>query len=195
MTHEDELERLFDLVLAEASENERAAIAAVRDHSDSFELDLDLLDDDESLSEEDERGMFEKIRAMTVPQKIKLALFGNLTARNILIRDANSKVAQFVLANNRLTENEITEFARNTNLDDSIYRGIAKNHAWTKQYSVKLSLVANPRVPIDVALSWTKHIKDKDLERLAKSKQIAQVVAAQCRKILDQRKHKESPAH
>ena len=81
----------------------------------------------------------------------------------------------------------VIEFSRNTNLDPSVFRAISQNGQWMKSPSVKLNLVANPRVPIDVSMRWLRYLQDKDLKFLARSKNIPGVVATQARKLLEQR--------
>lgn len=154
---------------------------------DNFALPRELVEDREGSAADrsEDSPLYLALREMSVPQKIKLALFGNQTARALLVRDRNKQVQQFVLQNGRITENEVTEFARNTNLSDVIYRGIAANQSWMKSYAVKVNLVSNPRVPIDISLKLVRYLHPGDLKKLAKSKGIPQVLASQCQKMID----------
>lgn len=131
------------------------------------------------------------IREMSIPQKIKLAMFGNLTARTILLRDTNKLVPFFVLENPRLTDNEVLDIAHNNQLDEGILRAVGNNLQWMKTYAVKQALVTNAKTPIDVTLKWLKFIKEKDLGRLAKSKNVPQVVSTQARKLIEKRQAKD----
>lgn len=67
-------------------------------------------------------------------------------------------------------------------------RGIGNNASWMKAYALKHAIVSNPKTPIDIALRWLKHLQDKDLGRLAKSKNISQIVATQSRKLFEKRR-------
>lgn len=136
---------------------------------------------------EETDNFYVRVKELNVPAKIKLALYGNKTARTLLIRDTNKLIPLFVLQNSRLTEEEVLEFARNTNLDEQIFRNISSNGAWLRHYPIKLALVSNPKVAVDIALKWVKHLQERDLRRLAKSKNISQVVVSQCRKLLEKR--------
>ncbi len=127
------------------------------------------------------------IKSMSVAQRIKLALFGNLAARNVLLRDTNKQIPLLVLENPRITENEISDISRNTQVDESVLRAVGNNTQWMKNYALKINLVSNPKTPIDIAMKWLKFIKDKDLQRLARSKNLSQVIATQSRKLLEQR--------
>lgn len=178
------LESINDDVLREEVRKEGSSVA-------SFQQEVLIESSEEEKKNEAQaeksQAIANSIREMSIPQRIKLALFGNLTARQLLIRDSNRVVAMFVLQNARITENEIVDIAKNTQLDDSILRAVGNNGSWMKSYATKLAVVSNPKVPIDVALKWLKFIQDKDLRRLAKSKNIPQVVASQARKLVDQR--------
>ena len=168
------------------SDMDRISIAAIIDGTDSTEIPCELIEEEEK--EVDERSVFESIREMSVPQKIKLALFGNQIARTILIRDvSNKQIPMMVLNNPRITDNEIFEITKNTNIDERVLREIGNNLSWMKPYAVKFAIVSNPKVPIDISLKWLKHIRDKDLKILSRSKNIAQTINTQSKKILETR--------
>lgn len=179
-----DLEELFKIASSRVSDPElrNQVIAANLD-----DVPKDLFTEGEEVTEERKLALATLIREMKVPQKIKLALLGGQTARGILIRDSNRMIPQYVLENPKLTENEVIDYARNTQMDEQVLRLIGNNSSWTKSYALKYALVANPKTPIDVALKWLKFLQDKDLGRLAKSKNVAQVVASQSRKILDKK--------
>ena len=171
----------------------RDQLELIRQGKDSIVLDLELtrdLDDDETLDEEQAQNLGGKIREMGVAEKIKLAMLGNSVARGILIRDTNWQVASFVLANPKITDSEINDFAKNANLDELVFRAISKNSQWMKNYSVKHGIVSNPKTPVDVSIRWLKYLKDKDLKNLGKSKGIPQVISGQCKKLLEKRSKK-----
>ena len=193
-----ELDKLFDQ-LSEAISDEqlRMEIKSVQEGTDTAELPEELTEevsDEEAmriLEEEIKKGesgnIYAQLKEMRLPQKIKLAMFGNRIVRNLLIRDTTRLIPMFVLHNPRITENEINEFAKNSNLDDTVLREIGNNATWMKNHSIKVALVSNPRVPIDVSLKWIKFLKPAELTKLSKSKNIPQVLATQCRKLAEQR--------
>ncbi len=134
-----------------------------------------------------EDSLLKQIKEMTIPQKIKLALFGNQTARTILLRDSNRIIPMFVLDNPKITDNEIVEISKNNQLDEQILRSIGNNLQWMKSYQIKFNLVCNAKTPLDISLRWLKFIKDKDLRQLARSKSVPQVIASQARKMVEQK--------
>ena len=187
-------ERLWAAVFSsEEGATCKQELELVRSGSDQVKLPEELTkessEDAAKKESKDQSDLFARIRDMSIPQKIKLAMFGNKVARGLLIRDRNKQVPLFVLQNPRLGEEEVVEFAKNTNLDELVFRAIANNTTWMKSYHIKLNLVSNPRVPIDISLRWVKYLHDGELRILAKSKNIPQVIASQCRKLLEKRKN------
>jgi hypothetical protein len=81
---------------------------------------------------DDDGDVRNSIAKMKLPEKIKAAMFGNSTARTLLIRDSNRLVQQFVLKNPRIQLREIEDFAKNPNLSEQVLRLISNNPAWTK---------------------------------------------------------------
>jgi hypothetical protein len=126
----------------------------------------------------------QEVSKMTLPQKIKAALFGNAACRAILVRDTNRMVQQFVLKNPRLQSAEVEEFAKNPNISEQVLRAIGGNQSWTKLYSTKLNLVLNPKTPSDVALKWLRYLTESDIKRIARSKNLPQVVIVAAKKRL-----------
>lgn len=185
------LDLLFQSALSQIRDPKiREQLELIRQGKDNIELDEELLAEEEELSEEDTEELEVQIRDMPIPQKIKLALLGNMTCRAILIRDTNWLVAAFVLQNPRLGESEIQEFAKNKDLDANVFRTIANNAQWMRSYAIKSAIVANPKTPPDVSMKWLKHLRDRELRKLGKSRDIPQVLATQCRKLLETRKKK-----
>lgn len=185
MTASDQdVERIFQLAVEKLGDEElRSSLKDER----VGELPAIAVADGAEANAEAEKALGTLIRDMSIPQKIKLALFGNHTARTLLLRDTNRIIPMFVLENPRLTDNEIVDISRNTQVDEGILRAVGNNLQWMKAYQVKMNLVSNPKTPIDTTLRWLKFVKDKDLGRLAKSKNIPQVVSTQAKKLLEKR--------
>lgn len=124
---------------------------------------------------------------MNIPQKIKIALFGNAICRTLLIRDPNRMIQQFVLKNPKLTLKEVEEFAKNPNCSEWVLRAIAGNQMWTKSYAVKSNLVFNPKTPLDLSLKWVRFLNATDMKRLSKSKNVSQVLSTSAKKAVSEK--------
>ena len=126
-----------------------------------------------------------QISSMGLPGKIKLALFGNSICRGLLVRDSNKLVQQFVMKNPKLQVREVEEFARNPHISDQVLRLIADSKMWMKSALVKYNLVTNPKTPQDVALKWLRYLQAHEVRRIAKSKNIPQIVTATAKKLVN----------
>lgn len=122
------------------------------------------------------------ISRASLAEKIKMALLGNAVCRGILIRDTNRLLPQFVLRNPRLQAYEIEEFVKNPQISEQVLRLIADNPVWMRAYSIKFHLVTNAKTPGDIALKWLRFLSTSDLKRLARSKNVPQLVAVTAKK-------------
>jgi hypothetical protein len=130
---------------------------------------------------EDVRTLIQKA---TLPQKIKLALLGNATCRSLLVKDSNKMIQQLVLKNPKLQPTEVEEFAKNPNLPEMVLRNIAEDSQWMRSYSLKQSIVFNPKTPQALSLKWIKFLNTSDLRRIAKSKNVPNILTVAARKKL-----------
>ena len=162
-----------------------------------FSYTQDLLEEKEYESKEEqekeEQNLYRKIQNMKVSEKIKLALVGNMQARGILIRDSNKLVATAVLKSPRITESEIESITRSRSVSEEVIRQIAHNKEWTRNYQIKLNLVNNSKTPVSDALKFLNHLRDKDLQQVARSRNIPQPVVIAARKLLQTRQEKFKP--
>jgi len=133
------------------------------------------------------RSLYAQIVTMTVAQKVKLALRGNQDARLILIRDTNKLIRRCVLHNPRLTDAEVVAIAANRSSDDESLRYIAGKREWARNYEVRRALALNPKTPLILALRFVATLVERELRMIARSKNVPEAVAAQARRLLQQR--------
>jgi len=132
--------------------------------------------------EEKEESLYKRVQKMKAAEKIKLAYSGGKEARDLLIKDSNKTVSMAVLKNPRVTEEEISRLAASKNTGDELLREISRNREWLRNYGVKLGLVTNPKTPLNVSLRLIDSIRGKDLEKIAKSKDVSNVLSTAARK-------------
>lgn len=137
------------------------------------------------------KSLYGRIQAMTVGQRIKLALKGSRDARAILVRDPNRIVQRFVLQNPRITEDEVLMICKNRNTDSDLLRIVTENREWLRSYQVKLALVQNPKTPLPVSLHFVGALMDRDVRFLAKNKNVPSAVSTRARRLLAEREHKQ----
>lgn len=127
------------------------------------------------------------VEEMSIPQKIRLALVGNKTARTLLIKDAKIIVALSVLKSPQITEAEIATFAKNKALSDRVISVIARNREWTRSTSVQMSLIKHPKTPASFTNRWVRALGNRELKELSKSRDVPGHTSRLAKNILNQR--------
>lgn len=169
----------------EMAEAERLLESIEVKEEDAADFSPDLIYDfQEQLTDEQRQNLYQKIIKMSIPQKVRLAMVGNREARNILILDHNKAVVMAVLRSPKLTENDIFTYAQQRNLSEEVYKYIARNKNWIKNYAIKLALVNNPKTPLAVALRFLDHLQERDLKNLSRSKNVSNVLAKAAAQLL-----------
>ena len=135
----------------------------------------------------DEHNIYQMIQGLSMGGKIKLALTGNKSARDLLIKDANKIIALSVLKNPRITEEEVIRLTQTKGTPEDLLRQVARSKEWVKSYHVKTGLVSNPKTPLAISVKLLDHLYDADLQKLAKSKNIPSVLASSARRKVDQK--------
>lgn len=120
--------------------------------------------------------MLQIINRMSVSERIRLALTGTHTQRAILIKDSNKIVSESVIQSPKITKDEIAMIIRNRSVAGDIIAKIAQHREWTKDYSIVLELVQNPKTPVRDALGFIKKLHIKDLKLLTQNKNANPVV-------------------
>ncbi len=118
----------------------------------------------------------QRVNRMNISERVRLAMTGNKTERLVLIKDANKMVQAAVLESPKMAVDEVLIHARNLSLPGEIIGRIAVNREWTKNYSVLLALVENPKTPVSRALSFVKQLHDRDLKLLARDRNVSPVI-------------------
>jgi hypothetical protein len=130
---------------------------------------------------------YQKVLAMSHPEKVRVALLGGKEERTILIRDPSRQISSLVLRNPKITDSEMDAFAQMRNLDGQILREMAENRNFIKRYPVIHSLVKNPKVPSPTALNLLKLLRDMDLKNIERDRNIPELIRRQAKRIRDQR--------
>lgn len=138
--------------------------------------------------EEKAKPLEQRIREMTVSQKVRMATLGTAAARSILVRDRNRIVACAVVRSPLLQEGEAATIASSRGVSEDVLRIIANNGDLVKSHVIKFNLVANPRTPIATAMRLIVHLRSDELKKLAKSKNVSGQIAKMAKQELDKKK-------
>jgi len=137
------------------------------------------------LSEDEYESLYHKILQMGVAEKIKLALLGSKEARDILVRDPNKMVAVAVIKSPKIQESEVEAISKSKSVCDEVLRHIASSKEWTKSYVIKLNLASNSKTPIPLAMKFLTHLRELDLRKIAKSKDVSAGISTQARRLAE----------
>lgn len=135
-----------------------------------------------------EERLSNRIKKLTVSEKVKFALRGNSEVRGLLSRDGNKLVALAVLENPKITEPEVEAMARSRSSMEDALREIAKKKEWVKNYQIQLALASNPKTPVGVSMKLVQGLKKRDLQHLEKNKNVPDAVRNTAKKFLRQGK-------
>jgi len=142
----------------------------------------DAADDDEETSGDQDQTAAQRIASMGFTQRLKAAVKGSREIRALLIRDPNKMIAAACLSSPKVTEQEIESIARMTNVSDDVLRIIASNRAWTKNYSVVVGLVKNPKTPVAMSMNMMQRLNDRDLSQLSLDRNVPEALRVAARK-------------
>ena len=146
----------------------------------------EIKSEDELISER--ISMVSRILRLGMKDRVKLAQKGDREARNILVRDPNRVVAQAVINNPRITEQEVEKIATMRTVPEDVLRQIAINRAWARNYSIMYKLVQNPRTPLGNSVTIMTRLQLRDLESLVKNKNVPEAIRKQVLRLSSARK-------
>lgn len=139
---------------------------------------------DEPVEEARRLTLAQRIMAMSVSQKIKLASLGNKEARGLLLRDTNKLVCVAAVGSPRITEGEILMLTLSRTVHEEVLRVIYTNRDWIKLYQVKLNLVKNPKTPLPTALRFLVHLRPNDLKDVQDNRNVPTAIRTAARNML-----------
>ena len=132
---------------------------------------------DEFDAEEQKRlTILQRVSKLNVGQRIKLGFIGSREERAILIRDTARLVQNAVLSSPKVTDAEVESFAGSKNLQENVFREIARQRRFLKLYPVVRNLVNNPKCPLDISLTLIKTLMVYDLKSLRHNKNVPDTI-------------------
>ncbi len=131
--------------------------------------------------------MSARLAAMTVTEKMQLALSGDREARAYLLRDTNKALHVYVLRNPRLGLDEVIYAAKMSTLSVDALKLIAEHREWGVNSSVCTALARNPRTPVPLVLKLLPRIPIQEIRVLAKGQGRAPIVQAARKIVLNER--------
>jgi len=124
--------------------------------------------DDEGPAPADSGPLWERLRALSPPQKILLAPKADRVTRAILLQESDPQVLFALLRNPRLSLDEVVRLAKSSFLSFQAAELILKTSAWMANLDVRLALVHNPKTPVPFALRLLPTLPDAEVRAIAK---------------------------
>jgi hypothetical protein len=132
--------------------------------------------DDFDAAEKKKLTVLQRVSKLNVGQRIKLGFLGGKEERALLIRDTARLVQNAVLSSPKLTDAEVESFAASKNLQENVFREIARQRRFLKLYPVVRNLANNPRCPLDISLTLVKTLHVFDLKSLRHNKNVPDTI-------------------
>jgi hypothetical protein len=120
----------------------------------------------------------ERLKALTVAEKIALALSCDRETRFALLRDHNKTLHVFVLRNPRLGLDEVQAAAKLASLSPDALKLIAEHREWGNNPTICTSLVRNPKLLMPLALRVLDRVPMSEVRAIAKGGARDQLVNA-----------------
>lgn len=128
-------------------------------------------------------SMISRIMGMKMKDRIQMAMKGNREARNILVRDPNRIIAQAVIQNPKLTDQEVETISKMRTVPEDVLRQIAMNKQWARSYVIIHNLALNPRTPVGNAMNIIPRLQLRDLLSMTKNKNVPDAIRKHAQRI------------
>jgi len=130
----------------------------------------------------------QQIMKLSIAKKIEWAnKKGNKEVRTILLRDPNKLVQLAVVQSPRITDGEIAKIANARTSPNEVLQHIYNNRMLVKNYTIKVNLVNNPKVPVAVAMRFLSLLRQSELKAVSKNRNVSNALQTQARKILEKK--------
>ena len=110
---------------------------------------------------------------MSISGRIRRAMLGNGAERNLLMRDTNKLVATAAIRSPMVQEQDVERISKSRTINQEVLRVIASKGDWLENHVIKVNLVSNPRTPLMYATKLVMHLRDDELKRLEKSREVS----------------------
>jgi hypothetical protein len=113
-------------------------------------------------------SLWERLRALTPPQKILLAPKADRVTRALLVQDSDPQVLFALLKNPRLSIDEVVRIAKSSFLSFQAAELILKTSPWMSNLDVRVALIQNAKTPVPFALRILPTLPDSEVRAIAK---------------------------
>jgi hypothetical protein len=179
-------EREEDASLPEAEEAEEPAAAepaAAAAEAGKAPTQAGAPEEDEGAS----KDVVNRLAALSVAQRIRVAMRGTREERLYLVRDTNRLVSTAVLKSPKTNEADAEAIANMKSVSEEVLRAVAQRREWMKKYSLMSAIVRNPRSPIDVTLALVPRLSQRDQTTLSVDRNVPEAVRVTAKRAVQRR--------
>ncbi len=180
-----EIDEVFDKFVDKKLKEKIVDIEKLKEELDTEDTEeVKTVDETPVNTIEERKSLMRLITEMTVAQKIKLAMMGNMEARSLLIKQSSRLVVEAVVRNPMLTDQEIIRYSADKNIAREVIQYIAGNRKWLRKYQIKLNIVLNPKTPLGRAMNLLETLNIKDILMISKEKGITSALKNKAAEII-----------
>lgn len=120
---------------------------------------------------------------ITLGERISLA---RMAPRNLILhlrKEVDPAVVRSLLDNSRVTEKDVVAIV-NHSKTPIVLQCVGEHHQWGQRYSVRMALLGNRSIPIQIALRILPSLPLGDVEGLARNSRTRRVVRVAARRLL-----------
>jgi len=143
--------------------------------------------------EDDRVPDYGKGRPLTLGERKSLARRPDRAMVERLLRDPHPDVIRMLLANPKLTEEDVLALASRRPCRPDVLTEIARAPRWSHRPRIRVALVLNPDTPLDIAAPVVGLLMRHELRLVATSTTVAPAVRALCNEHLERRPPGEFP--
>jgi hypothetical protein len=125
-----------------------------------------------------------RLRGLSVADQLKVARGPDANARIVLERIYGKTVWDPILRNPRVTMPEVIRISRMHSLPQPLVELVCANAAWLKSPQVRRALLANPRLPLDLAGKVLRAVPRHELRLIPQQTAYSSMVREAARRLL-----------
>jgi hypothetical protein len=107
-----------------------------------------------------------QIRGLPLAMRVKLAYGASKSLRNILLKDPSPQVAVTALVRSSISDREIEQLCQSRTVSEEILTEVSRHREWMGKYRIMLTLVKNPRTPVNISTKLMPRCVPRDLKVL-----------------------------
>ena len=126
----------------------------------------------------------QQLKELGVSDRVRLARHATRPVRTLLLRDIEKRIHLEVVKNPKITDEEIVDATKISNLSPGALRYIATQRKFTRRRDVVLNLIYNPATPADQALKLMGTLNQSELLKIMRSNRVREKLQIAAKKKL-----------